>query len=362
MKPLKIADTAEISGVRMTDEGYMIADSFVARTGIQLYRGDEVGRPDMPIVRVMRTEDEVRSPDAMRSYSHAPVTMGHPAEMVTADNWKEHARGEVSTEAEWQDGKIKMPLILKDAEAIEAVRNGTREWSVGYMATVDFDAAGDGYDAVQRDIRVNHIALVRRGRGGSELRIGDEWGIGPVTKDEGDTKMQLRKIMVDGLEVETTEAGATAIKKLETALADTTAELATEKKGRTADIEAKDEEIGTLKATVKKLQDAAPDADALDKMVAARAALLSEVKAVLGDVDATGKSDADLRKMAVAKRLGDEAVEGASEAEIKGMFRAMKADPVRKAMGDSAGGNKQSHPFGDGYDDYLSSLNPKTPA
>lgn len=91
-----------------------------------------------------------------------------------------------------------------------------------------------------------------------------------------------------------------------------------------AAIATKDEEIGKLKADLKTAQDAAViDVDAL---VAARADLVAKVRAIDAKIDPAGKSDADLRKTAVAAKLGDAMVKDASEAEIAGMFKAITKD------------------------------------
>jgi hypothetical protein len=64
--------------VRFTNEGYMVAVPRVARSGIQLYSGREVGKPEMKVVRVFRPEDEVFNKDSMHSYAHKPLTNDHP--------------------------------------------------------------------------------------------------------------------------------------------------------------------------------------------------------------------------------------------------------------------------------------------
>jgi len=56
---MHLTDTVEIAGVRRTRDGYLVADARVARAGIQIYAGREVGRPDLDEVRVWRPEDEV---------------------------------------------------------------------------------------------------------------------------------------------------------------------------------------------------------------------------------------------------------------------------------------------------------------
>jgi Uncharacterized protein conserved in bacteria (DUF2213) len=68
-------------------------------------------------------------------------------------------------------------LIIKDATAISAIKGGKAELSVGYSADLDWTAGvtadGERYDAIQRAIRGNHIAICSQARGGSQLRIGD---------------------------------------------------------------------------------------------------------------------------------------------------------------------------------------------
>ncbi len=181
---MQFTDAVTVTGTRRTAEGYLIADANAVRTGIQLYAGSEVGKPEMPVVRVYRCEDQVRDANSLRSVSHAPVTIDHPAEMVSADNWKQLAVGEVSTEAAWDGNRIRLPLILKDKAAIDAVSAGKRELSAGYTCDLVWEAgktpSGEAFDARKTNIRANHVAIVDCGRAGSECRIGDAdrhaWG------------------------------------------------------------------------------------------------------------------------------------------------------------------------------------------
>lgn len=172
-----IDDSAQ---VRRTSSGYLVAMPRVARTGIQLYRGDEVGRPDMPVVRVMRTEDEVFRKDSMRSFGHKPITDDHPPVLVDARNWKQYAKGQTDGDVARDGDFIRVPMMLSDADTISKVADGKVELSVGYTCELDWQEGkttdGQSYDAIQRDIKVNHIAVVDAARGGPALRIGDGSG------------------------------------------------------------------------------------------------------------------------------------------------------------------------------------------
>ena len=52
---------------------------------------------------------------------------------------------------------------------------------MGYTMDLDTTAgvtpSGEQYDAVQRKLRMNHLALVPRARGGSNLRMGDKTNV-----------------------------------------------------------------------------------------------------------------------------------------------------------------------------------------
>src|SRR5579859_3300261 len=91
-------DTFVIDGVRRTDDGYLAAFAKVARTGIQEYKGSELGRPDLGTVRVYRPPEEVFHADAMKSFAHRPVTLTHPRQMVNAKNWKKYSKGQTGAE------------------------------------------------------------------------------------------------------------------------------------------------------------------------------------------------------------------------------------------------------------------------
>lgn len=333
---MQFTDAVTVAGTRRRDDGSLLADARIARTGIQTYLGSEVGKPDMAMVRVYRPGSEVFSEDTLKSAAHRPVTNDHPTELVTADNWRQHAVGQTGDEITGEGIFIRVPLMVSDGATIADIEAGKRELSAGYTCDLAFEPgttpSGEAYDAIQKNIRINHVAIVQRGRAGTQVRIGDaaQWGASPVTPtaDERIPGMpdNLRKVMVDGLQVETTDAGAQAIDKLTKDRDDARKALNDAEATHAKAIEAKDTEIGTLKADLKKAQDAALKPADLDKMVADRAALVSVVKLIDSKIAVDGKTDAELRKAAVAAKLGDEMVQDASEAEISGMFKALAKD------------------------------------
>jgi len=306
------------ASIRETADGYLVCSPRIARTGIQIYQGFEVGKPEMKEVRVFRPEAEVFHADAVASLAHKPVTNEHPDEPVNATNWRDisvgHLGGEVLRDGEF----VRVPLVLMDADAIKEVRDGKTQLSVGYSATLAWGdgttPAGEKYDAVQSDIRANHVAITRAARGGPKLRMGDR------SKSKEKT-MATRSFVVDGITVEMEErdvqvverhlqklggeleAAKSEVATLRTASQADLAKAQTEVANGVAVVQTKDAEIATLK---QQLTDSKLSPQALDKLVSDRVATVQRAKSIIGDaLVVDGKTDADMRKQVVLAKLGD---------------------------------------------------------
>lgn len=332
-----IIDTASLGDTRTTADGYLVADVRIARTGIQQYLGAEMGRPDLSIVRVYRPEDEVFSADALASMAHRPVTVNHPAEAVTATNWRKHSVGQTGGDVARDGDFVRVPLVLMDQGAIDAVQGGKRQLSVGYAAEIDWTAGttpdGQTYDAVQRSIRGNHLAIVDQARAGPACRIGDGWS---APSDMGDRDMpDLKKITLDGLEIDVTDQ---VVSKLQADAANAIARLSAAETAHKLALDTRDGEIAALNA---KLKDAEMTPARLDAAVAARAQVVADARKIAGDsLTVDGKTDAEIRRAAVVTKLGD-AAKDMVDAAIEGAFRALvpagagpTVDPLRRAIGD----------------------------
>jgi hypothetical protein len=347
---MQFTDAVTVAGTRRTGDGYLIADAKAVRTGIQLYAGSEVGKPEMAVVRVYRSEGEVRSADSLRSFSHAPVTVDHPAQAVTADNWKQLAVGEVSTAATWDGNRISLPLILKEASAIEVVNGGKRELSAGYTCDLVWEggktADGQSFDAQQKNIRANHVAIVDRGRAGSECRIGDgaPWGASPLTEDSGlapITKSKQGDDMSDALKTvvlgdKAVQVAVTDVAAIEAFKADSAKALTDVKAAHDAALATKDAELAKKDAKIADLEKQVLTPDAIDAKVQARADLIDAAKKVAPKIETKGLSDAAIRRAAVVAVRGEDAVKDKSEAYIDAAFDwlmdAKPADPLGKVL------------------------------
>ena len=210
-------DSFKIDKSEMTSHGFLKVPALVARTGIQTYR-----KADGSIIRELRPPLEVFSKDSMDSFKGAPITDNHPGIIVTSGNSKELMVGHTGESVRVVDGKfIGLDALITDENTIQKVRDGKQELSAGYRVHLDFtpgEFEGEKYDAVQRDIRINHVAIVDRGRAGREVKLrldsddaivitqDDKTGKTPSPKENA---MKMVKITVDGTEFEVPEAVAT---------------------------------------------------------------------------------------------------------------------------------------------------------
>lgn len=338
---VQLTDTLTLDGsARICRDGCLVAEVFAARTGLQDYLGREVdpenahGLRDKALVKVYRPESEVFKADSLSTFAAAPVTVDHPSEAVTADNWKRLGVGEIHGDVVRDGQRVRVPIIVRDSDAVKAATTTHKQLSMGYSTQLVFPADGkhpDGTacDAYQTDLKINHIALVRAARGGPELRVVDER---PNHQKE---PAMAGTIIVDGLPVSLADEAAVraVIDKKDKAIADGAQALKDAQAAHDKALAAKDAEIDDLKSKVV-------DEATIDARAAAKADVVTKAKAVLGDKtpDFAGKSIADVRRMTVAAKLGDAAVADKSddyvEARFDGLADAKANDPLRDALKD----------------------------
>lgn len=146
---VQLTDTLDASnGVRICRDGSLVAEVFAARTGLQDYLGREAdpenkhGFRDRARVSVYRPESEVFKADSLASYVAAPVTIDHPSVAVTADNWREYGRGEIHGDVVRDGQKVRVPIIVRDAQAVKSATTTHKQISMGYATELVFPADG----------------------------------------------------------------------------------------------------------------------------------------------------------------------------------------------------------------------------
>lgn len=347
---MNVLDSASLRGVHETPEGYLEASVRIARTGIQLYHGSELGCPDMETIRVYRGDDAVFDKDSLERFAHMPVTVEHPAELVDSKNWKKHAVGTTGGEI-MRDGEfLKIGVRVTDADAVAAIKAGKREVSVGYQAMFDRNPGitpdGQPYDWRQTKVLANHLAITDAARAGSLARIGDSWGAAPITPNnsKGDA-MATKAVTLGDSTVTVVDADAEKVAKVD------------------KDLKAKDKSIAEKDAEIDELKKKQVSDSDLDKMVEARAKLVTDARTIVADMDVAGKSATQIKREAVTASGRFNVSDSTSEAYIDAAFDILTSASVGDSthVGDSvrstllAGKPVGSNPWGKVVD----SLTPK---
>ena len=161
----------------LTPEGFLLCEEVpVGRTGLMIYGPGEVPiEPNQDgIIKIQRSPEETFHVNTLASIKGKPVVDDHPPEDVTPLTWNQLAVGVAMDPRRgtgYQDDLLICDLLITNAAAIKAVQDGKREISLGYDANYVPTGLGEGY---QKDIIVNHIALVESGRCGLRCAIGDQ--------------------------------------------------------------------------------------------------------------------------------------------------------------------------------------------
>jgi hypothetical protein len=329
---VQLCDTLALDrSARICADGSLVAEVFAARTGLQDYRGAEVdpenkhGLRDKAIVQVYRPEAEVFKADSLATFAAAPVTVDHPSEAVTADNWRGLGVGEINGDVVRDGQRVRVPIIVRDSAAVKAATSTHKQLSMGYATELVFPKDGkhpDGTacDAYQTNLKINHIALVPAARGGPELRVVDERTAPITTKDE-----PMKKITLDGLQVDLSDADAVsaAFDKLQ-------AKVATADKALADAQTEHDKAIAKLDAKVEELEGKVVDQAQIDALADAKADTVAKAKAVCGDKlpDTSGKTVGEVRRMALDAKGID--CTDKSDDYIEARFDALTADASGK--------------------------------
>lgn len=208
-------DFSPIEKYEVTPEGYLRAWASIARTGIQHYTD-----ADGSIRREYRPETEVASPESLASFAGKAVTSEHPPVLLDAENTKNYQVGFSGTEVVYDNGFVKAVMTITDKDTIERIMKGdAREVSAGYRVNYDptpgITDSGEHYDGIQKEIVGNHIAVVRRGRAGPQvkLHLDRQDAASPSLIKTNEERLMTAKVVFDGAEFEVSESVALAITK-----------------------------------------------------------------------------------------------------------------------------------------------------
>lgn len=264
METVSRYDYGQISKSEISDEGYLKVWCKAARVGTQLYT-----RGDGKQCREYRPEEEVAKPESLASFGMKAVTMGHPPVLLDSGNTNVHQIGHAGSQVRFNDGFVEVALLITDKEAISQIQRGdAQEVSSGYR--VDFDPtpgvtpSGESYDGVQRNIRINHIAIVKKGRAGSDVRLildscDRNDAIAVNENPSNSTLIPMAQVQLDGLGLDLPAEAAGVIqsyvKDSDRAKADLQSKLDSQEEQIQAVVTENEETLGRLDAALERIEE-----------------------------------------------------------------------------------------------------------
>lgn len=197
----------------VSDEGWIKDRPVITRTGIFEYR-TTTGK----IHRELRTNDEVFNADSLNSVTGIPITIGHVG-ILTATNHK-GVIGAVISPGIKQDDNVVADVIIHDATKL----GDKRALSLGYVCDLEetpgVTDSGERYDAIQKNIKYNHLAVVTNGRAGNaRLRLDSTDAVsGLFDREDVMDTAKMVTIRLDGIEYAGSPEVAHKLTKYETDL------------------------------------------------------------------------------------------------------------------------------------------------
>ena len=238
-----------------------IKDNPLSKVGVFPYLGKQINSDldQDKIYFVYRPEEELSDQKTIDSFKLLPwiddhVMLGDPSLGLTPPE-KKGVHGIIGEDVHYEDGYLKGNLKIFSEKLADLIESGKNELSIGYRCEYDMTEGsfnGQHYDAIQRNIRGNHVALVNEGRAGPDVAVLDNF---KFTFDSGrivmpDNKEETKETKDEGEQPLTLQSVGDQLKSL----ADSVANLTTMFGNKST---ASDED--TDKEKDKKAEDAEPD-------------------------------------------------------------------------------------------------------
>lgn len=160
-------DSQPITLAQFTPEGYLSDRPILTSTGIFEYRN-----ADGSVRRELRLPEDVFDPESLASYKGKPIIITHDAGLIDKNNVRDEGIGTILTEGYRDHDDVRAEIVIHDTDAMKDCR--FKELSLGYNLELEEtpgEYKGEHYDAIQRNIRINHLALVREARAGEQARL-----------------------------------------------------------------------------------------------------------------------------------------------------------------------------------------------
>lgn len=170
-----------ISQRRIDENGFLhVEKCHITKEQVVPYYGREIpGWRDLnldpeKIYHVYRPGDELAK--AYQTFNGLPLQLEHHPDSAEHPQTM-HRVGSLGTDAEWNPPYVDITLSVTDQRAIDAIQDGRfKELSASYQYDPEVTRGefnGEPYEIVMRNIRGNHVALVKEGRAGPDVVVAD---------------------------------------------------------------------------------------------------------------------------------------------------------------------------------------------
>ena len=345
-----------------------IKDNPLSKVGVFPYSGAQIS-PDLDpnqVYSVYRPESELSNPETIESFKLLPWTnehamLGKDVEGLTPSEQK-GVHGVIGQDVYFKDGYLYGNLKVFSESMNDMIDGGKKELSIGYRCLYELTPGvynGEKYDAIQREIRGNHLALVEQGRAGPDVAVQDCFkftldhkglDMPKATTDEATSLLELAKMMtqltakVDAMDAKMSKDEDEEEKKEkkdadgDTEKKDGDMKKAEDEEKDEMKKDAKDEEpadfVGKADVTQDEDEDekkdkkpAGMDMKLLLKEISKRDALARDLSAHVGTFDASEKTLAEVARYGI-KKLGITCTKGHEMSALDGYFAAAKGREV----------------------------------
>lgn len=167
-----------------TNGWFEIKDNPLSKVGVFPYSGKSISPECDPdkIYYVLRSAEELGSEECISSFNLLPwiddhVMLGNEDNGLTPAESK-GVQGVIGEDVYFDGDTLKGNIKVFSEAMSNLIANGKKELSCGYRCKYEYSPGvynGEKYDYVQRDIRGNHLALVEKGRMGSDVAVLDHF-------------------------------------------------------------------------------------------------------------------------------------------------------------------------------------------
>lgn len=324
-------DSSQIEKFERTEEGFLRVPVKITKTGVFDYPEHGMKKAKLP--------EDLFSFDTVNSLRGLPIVDEHPIEngkytLITPENYTKFAKGTVS-EPKVKDSFIAGIATIWDSALIESVVSKEKtEVSLGFTNNTISKSGilnGKQYDAVQKDIIGNHLAVTKAGKAGPSVRLeidskninlnrSKTMGIKYLIEIDGKIKANPTMLTLktsDGKDIQVDSEIHTEIQSVRNDLKAKTKEIdslttaindlktknvdgdSTAIKSKQIEIDALNAQVNKLKSDVKKIEDSFDSK--VDEAAKTRVEVLKNSE--LLEIDSKGKTIEQLQRDIISKTL-----------------------------------------------------------